>query len=193
MIKNIVHYIGFLMLILFMSVSTVSAENSTKIESSTPEEGTVVIPSAESKLQLYMVLFKQTNICQATMVNLGRVFSVSLATMKNIDPNLPAIETLNTLLEITKQRYMQLTQMEQGIVQELKKHGVDDQTLGTLGPTQFNEAINYGVRVYNGAHASPTIVEGFIATLLQQNVVCEGGISDSLNRIKAMSGPPGSE
>ena len=205
MIKKIVHYVGFLMLVVFMTgftVSSVNAENiiknSQKAETLVPNINqipveSIVKPAAPAtKQQLLMTLFRSVNVCQATMINLGKNFSVSLATIKNIDPTLPVIEQLTTLLNLTKQRYMQLVTMEGGLVQELKKGGVSDQALGEMGASQFNEAINYGTRVMANAHASPDSVEGFIATLLQQNVVCEGGIQASLEQLRAMASPPGS-
>jgi hypothetical protein len=159
--------------------------NQTKITS-------IVPASPATKQQLYMILFRQVNVCQATMINLGKNFSISLATIKNIDPNLPVVAQLTTLLNLTKQRYMQLVQMEGGLVQELKKGGASDRALTEMGAIQFNEAINYGTRILGNSHASPDSVEGFIATLLQQNVVCEGGIQDSIEKLRALEAPPGS-
>lgn len=201
MIKKIVHYVGFLMLLVFMTGSTVYAGNNiensqNKAEALVPSINqtlitSIVAPAAPAtKQQLYMILFRQVNLCQATMINLGKNFSISLATIKNIDPELPVIAQLTTLLNITKQRYMQLVQMEGGLVQELKKGGVSDQALGELGALQFNEAINYGSRILANSHASPDSVEGFIATLLQQNVVCEGGIQDTMEKLMALDAPP---
>ncbi len=205
MIKNIVHYVGLLMLIVFMSVFTVSGVNADYDIKNNQEpaqiinpdinqtEITSIVPAAPAtKQQLYMILFRQVNICQATMINLGKTFSVSLATIKNIDPGLPVIAQLTTLLNLTKQRYMQLVQMEGGLVQELKKGGASDRALTEMGAIQFNEAINYGTRILGNSHASPDSVEGFIATLLQQNVVCEGGIQDSIEKLRALEAPPGS-
>jgi len=203
MIKNIVHYVGFLMLLVFMTGSTVYAENNIKNSQFSSNDivpdinqtliTSIIAPDAPvTKQQLFMVLFRQVNVCQATMINLGKNFSISLATIKNIDPDLPVIAQLTTLLNITKQRYMQLVQMEGSLVQELKKGGTSDQALGELGAVQFNEAINYGSRILANSHASPDSVEGFIATLLQQNVVCEGGIQDTLEKLQALDAPPGS-
>ena len=204
MIKNIVHYVGLLTLIVFMSVFTVSGVNADNdIENSqepaqtiTPDINqtkitAIVLVAPATKQQLRMVLFRQVNICQATMINLGKTFSVSLATIKNIDPNLPVVAQLTTLLNITKQRYMQLIQMESGLVQELKKDGTSDRTLTEIGAMQFNEAINYGNRVLGNSHASPELVEVFIAIMLQQNIVCEGGIENTVEKLQALEAPPG--
>jgi len=204
MIKNIVHYVGLLTLIVFMSVFTVSGVNADNdIENSqepaqtiTPDINqtkitAIVLVAPATKQQLRMVLFRQVNICQATMINLGKTFSVSLATIKNIDPNLPVVAQLTTLLNITKQRYMQLIQMESGLVQELKKDGTSDRTLTEIGAMQFNEAINYGNRVLGNSHASPELVEVFIAIMLQQNIVCEGGIEHTVEKLQALEAPPG--
>ena len=204
MIKNIVHYVGLLTLIVFMSVFTVSGVNADNdIENSqepaqtiTPDINqtkitAIVLVAPATKQQLRMVLFRQVNICQATMINLGKTFSVSLATIKNIDPNLPVVAQLTTLLNITKQRYMQLIQMEGGLVQELKKDGTSDRTLAEIGAMQFNEAINYGNRVLGNSHSSPELVEVFIAIMLQQNVVCEGGIENTVEKLQALEAPPG--
>lgn len=201
MIKNFVHYVGFLMLIVFMLcivTPIANADNSIKKlqEIANPanpnieETTTFVQPRPETELQLFMVLYRQTNICQATMINLGKNFSASLAIIKNIDPSLPVVAQLETLLAIAQTRYTQLTQMEQQMVAKLRTLGVNDNTLGTIGGSVFNEAINYGMRVHGAAHASPETVEGFIATLLQQNVQCEGGIQASLDKIKALNAPP---
>jgi hypothetical protein len=204
MIKNIVHYVGLLTLIVFMSVFTVSGVNADNDIKNSQEPAqinpdinqtkiTSIVPaSPATKQQLYMILFRQVNVCQATMINLGKNFSISLATIKNIDPNLPVVAQLTTLLNLTKQRYMQLVQMEGGLVQELKKGGASDRALTEMGAIQFNEAINYGTRILGNSHASPDSVEGFIATLLQQNVVCEGGIQDSIEKLRALEAPPGS-
>ncbi len=204
MIKNIVHYVGLLTLIVFMSVFTVSGVNADNDIKNSQEPAqinpdinqtkiTSIVPaSPATKQQLYMILFRQVNVCQATMINLGKNFSISLATIKNIDPNLPVVAQLTTLLDLTKQRYMQLVQMEGGLVQELKKGGASDRALTEMGAIQFNEAINYGTRILGNSHASPDSVEGFIATLLQQNVVCEGGIQDSIEKLRALEAPPGS-
>jgi hypothetical protein len=205
MIKNIVHYVGLLTLIVFMSVFTVSGVNADNDIKNSQEPARAINPDINktkitsivpaepaTKQQLYMILFRQVNICQATMINLGKTFSVSLATIKNIDPTLPVIEQLTTLLNITKQRYMQLVQMEGGLVQELKKGGASDRALTEMGAMQFNEAINYGNRVIGNSHASPDSVEGFIAILLQQNIVCEGGIQSTLEKLQALDAPPGS-
>jgi len=203
MIKNIVHYVGFLMLIVFMSVFTVSGVNADNDIKNSQEPAQTLVPDINqttsivpatpaTRQQLYMILFRQVNLCQATMINLGKTFSISLATIKNIDPGLPVVAQLTTLLEITKQRYQQLVQMEGGLVQELKKGGASNQTLGDIGAGQFNEAINYGTRILGNSHASPDSVESFIAILLQQNIVCEGGIQDSIEKIEALSAPPGS-
>ena len=202
MIKNIVHYVGFLMLLVFMTGFTLSAANAGNSLNNNAElanqgnpnitenEISIVDPRPETELQLFLLLFRQTNICQATMVNLGKVFSVSLATIKNIDPNLPVVAQLETLIGLAQQRYAQLTQMEGGMVQKLRSLGVDDTVLGSMGSQQFNESINYGMRIFGSAHASPLAVEGFIATLLQQNIACEGGITDSLEKIKQLNAPP---
>ena len=82
--------------------------------------------------------------------------------------------------------------MEGGLVQELKKGGASDRALTEMGAMQFNEAINYGNRVIGNSHASPDSVEGFIAILLQQNIVCEGGIQSTLEKLQALDAPPGS-
>ena len=205
MIKKIAHYVGFLMLLVFMTgftVTSVNAENNIKNSQNTAEAPvpninqtditSIVPPAPATKQQRYMILFRQVNVCQATMINLGKDFSISLATIKNIDPNLPVIAQLTTLLNITKQRYMQLVQMEGGLVQELKKGGASDQALSEMGVVQFNEAINYGNRIMANSHASPDSVEAYIATLLHQNVVCEGGIQTAIEQLQALDAPPGS-
>ena len=133
MIKNIVHYVGFLMLLVFMTGSTVYAENNIKNSQFSSNDivpdinqtliTSIIAPDAPvTKQQLFMVLFRQVNVCQATMINLGKNCSISLATIKNIDPDLPVIAQLTTLLNITKQRYMQLVQMEGSLVKELKPY-----------------------------------------------------------------------
>ena len=201
MIKNIVHYVGFLMLLLFISAVTVQpgmAQNSNKnvkidrglnnptlikIES-------VVKPSPVNETQLYLVLFREINICQATMLNLGKLFSVSEATIRNIDPNLPILVQLQTLQNVSKQRYGQLAQLEQGILQKLREAKVAENVLQELGTNQFTGNISYGMRMFSQAHTSPQLMEGFIATLLQQNVMCEGNIQNHLEKIQNLNAPP---
>jgi hypothetical protein len=205
MIKNIVHYVGLLTLIVFMSVFKVSGGNAHNDLENNQEPAQIINPDINqakitsivpvapaTKQQLHMILYRQVNICQATMINLGKTFSISLATIKNIDPNLPVVAQLTTLLNITKQRYMQLIQMETGLLQKLKEGGVSDRALDEIGAMQFNEAINYGSRVIGNSHASPESVEGFIAIMLQQNVVCEGGIQNTIEKLQALEAPPGS-
>ena len=187
--KIIVHYVGFLMSLLFMltvSCSTVYAEENIKNE----DQKLVVVPKPVDQTQIYLVLYRDLNICQATMINLGKMFSISLATMKNIDPTLPAIESLATLIKVSQQRYTQLALIEQGVVKELQKAKVPQEVAVQLGTNQFNQTINLGMRMLSNAHANPPLVEGFISTLLQQNVQCEANITDRLEQLKELNGPP---
>ena len=201
MIKNIVHYVGFLMLVLFISAVTVRpgiAQNSNenvKIDRglNNPtliEIKNVVQPSPANETQLYLVLFREINICQATVLNLGKLFSVSEATIRNIDPNLPILVQLQTLQNVSKARYSQLAQLEQVVLQKLREAEVPNNVLQELGTSQFTGSINYGMRMFSQAHTSPQLIEGFIATLLQQNVMCESNIASQLKKVQNVNAPP---
>ena len=191
MIKNIVHYVGFLMLVVFISAVTVKAtmaENSN--ENLIIKTESVVRPSPANETQLYLVLYRDINVCQATMLNLGKLFSVSEATIKNIDPNLPIIAQLQALQNVSKTRYGALAQMEQGVVQKLREAQVPQNVLQEIGGSQFNGSVQYGMRMFSQAHTSSQLIEGFIATLLQQNIQCESNIQEHLDKIQRLNAPP---
>lgn len=201
MIKNIVHYVGFLTLVVFISVVTVQpgmAKNSSKNvkiegELNNPtliETERVVRPSPANEIQLHLVLFREINVCQATMLNLGKLFSVSEATIRNIDPNLPILAQLQTLHNVSKERYDQLVRLEQGVIQKLKEEEVPQNVMQELGINQFNGMVQYGTRMFNQAHTSQTLMEGFIATLLQQSVMCESNIQSYVEKIQNINAPP---
>ena len=180
--KKFVHYIGFLTLTLFIGSSTLV--NAETVVPMTPDT-TLGVQEERTPEQIYPLLLEELAVCQASAIQLSKMFGVTYAVMQNIDPNDTTLERLSSLSGQLASRFSKYQELEQSLVRQIQEQGLNPNEVAALAGSKFNYIMQLGGQAYIGAHTADgvAIMQSWITALLDATEGCEEKISNFIDEL----------
>jgi hypothetical protein len=161
-IKN---YIGFLILLLFITGVNIStardhdndhSDRGPDVKEAMPpaEEIPEVLPVIKSEEERYTLILNEVNRCQASIMHIAKFINVTDAVISGIDAENELKAHLAVLREQIRGQFATLNLYEEEAINKLQKLDADISTINASALQHFEYIMGMGTNFYNGAHTN---------------------------------------
>ena len=182
-IKN---YIGFLILLLFITGSNISTARNHDSEPDVKETKPVeekILPIITSEEQRYVLILNEVNRCQATIMHIAKFINITDAVLVNIDAENPARAQLTTLRDVLKERFVALNEYEETALKKLQELDIDTDAINQQAIRHFENIMGMGTTLFTGSHTTTgrKALNSFLLTILDITSECKPTIDRYLD------------
>ena len=189
---KIKHYIGFLVLLLFITgvnISTAKEHGDHSgpdvREDAMPqvEETPKLLPVITTEEQRYVLILNEINRCQATIMHIAKFINITDAVLVNIDAENSAREHLTTLSEALKERFVALNTYEENALKKLQELESDVDSINQQAIRHFEHIMGMGTTLFTGSHTTVgrEALNNFLLTILDITSECKPTIDRYLD------------
>jgi hypothetical protein len=187
-IKN---YIGFLILLLFITGTNISLarDHNNDYSNGGPDVKEAMplpvpeLPTITSEEQRYILILNEVNRCQATIMHLAKFINIADAVLVNIDAENPARAQLTTLRDVIKERFITLNKYEEATLKKLQELETDVDAINRQAIMHFENIMGMGTTLFSGSHTTVghKALNHFLLTILDITSECKPTIDRYLN------------
>ena len=186
---KIKHYIGFLILLVFITGANFSiARDHDPIIPDVKEAMPAPVPVPElptitTEEQRYVLILNEVNRCQATIMHIAKFINITDAVLVNIDAENSARAQLTTLRDVLKERFVALNAYEETALTKLQELEVDVDAVNQLAIRHFEHIMGMGTTLFTGSHTTTgrEALNSFLLTILDITSECKPTIDRYLD------------
>ena len=184
---KIKHYIGFLILLVFITGAnfSIARDHDTDVPDIKEAMPALVpeLPAITTEEQRYVLILNEINRCQATIMHIAKFINITDAVLVNIDAENPALAQLATLRDVIKERFIALTAYEEAALKKLRELEIDANAINQQAIRHFENIMGMGTTLFTGSHTTVgrEALNNFLLTILDITSECKPTIDRYLD------------